>query len=120
MKRLAIALILILGACAAPPRGTGTNQPLPPPPPKGEPQGMMGLTSVQLQAVLGNAAFSRRENGSELWRYDAKNCHAFFFLYTEGSVLVVRHVETVPQGPGAAADPACLNALRGKPAKPVS
>jgi len=116
MKRLAIALILILGACATAPRGAVVNQP----PPKGEPESLIGLTAVQLQARLGNAAFSRRENGSELWRYDGKECRAFFFLYAESGALIVRHIETIPLGRGNAADPACLNALRGKAAKPVS
>lgn len=115
MKRLAIALVLLLGACAAP----SPQQALPEPPPKGEPAGMIGLSGPQLQARLGNAAFTRRENGSELWRYDGKDCRAFFFLYAEGGKMVVRHVETVPHGKSAV-DPACLNALGAKRSSPVS
>jgi hypothetical protein len=118
MKRLAIALVLLLGACSSGPETSRT--PLPAPPPAGEPRELIGLTGPQLQAMLGRASFARRENGSELWRYDSRGCRAFFFLYAESGTTRVRHVETVPQGRGRAADPGCLNALRAKPASPVS
>jgi hypothetical protein len=118
MKRLAIALVLLLGACASQPRGI--TEPLPAPPPAGEPADLVGLTGPQLQAKLGAASFSRRENGSELWRYDSRDCRAFFFLYAEGGTMRVRHVETAPHGKAVAADPACLSALRGKPASRTS
>jgi len=118
MKRLAIALVLILGACAAPQRGS--REPLPSPPPAGEPGDLVGLTAAQLQGLLGKASFARRESGSELWRYDNPQCHAFFFLYSEAGNMRVRHVETVPQGRSAAADASCLAALRAKPASPLS
>jgi hypothetical protein len=81
---------------------------------------LVGLTGQQLQAMLGRASFTRRENGSELWRYDSPQCRAFFFLYVDGNTTRVRHVETMPRGRSAAADPACLNALRAKPASPLS
>ncbi len=118
MKRLAIVLVLLLGACSSQPRGT--NEPLPAPPPAGEPADLVGLSGPQLQAKLGMASFSRRENGSELWRYDSRDCRAFFFLYAEGGTMRVRHVETAPHGPTVAADPTCLSALRGKPASRTS
>ncbi|GAA0587875.1 hypothetical protein [Rhizomicrobium electricum] len=118
MKRLAIALVLLLGACTTTPQPART--PLPASPPAGEPRELIGLTGPQLQAMLGRAAFSRRENGSELWRYDSPQCRAFFFLYAEGGTTRVRHVETVPRGRTMAADPGCLSVLRGKPASPVS
>jgi hypothetical protein len=118
MKRLAIALVLLLGACSSGPEPART--PLPSAPPTGEPRELIGLTGPQLQAMLGRAAFSRRENGSEMWRYDNPKCRAFFFLYVEGNTSRVRHVETMPRGRTMAADPACLNVLRAKPASPVS
>jgi len=118
MKRLAIALVLILGACAAPHVPENSRDTLPPPPPTGEPGDLIGLTAAQLQGFLGKASFARRENGSELWRYDNPQCHAFFFLYSEAGTMRVRHVETMPHGPMTAADPSCLAALHGK--TPVS
>ena len=117
MKRLAIALLVVLCGCSSNP-SREPREPLPSPPPAGEPADLIGLTGPQLQAKLGSASFARRENGSELWRYDNPQCHAFFFLYSEAGNMRVRHVETVPHGPATAADPSCLAALRGK--NPVS
>jgi hypothetical protein len=119
MKRLAIALLVVLCGCTSNP-SREPRETLPTPPPAGEPGDLIGLTSVQLQGLLGKASFARRENGSELWRYDNSQCHAFFFLYSEAGSMRVRHVETVPHGPTMAADPSCLAVLRGKPASPVS
>lgn len=120
MKRLALALVLLLGACSSAPRSEPGTEPLPAPPPTGEPAGYVGLSGPQLQAMMGPAAFSRRENGSEVWRYDNPACRGFFFLYAEGGVMRVRHVETIPKGRSMAADVGCLNVLRAKPASPVS
>ncbi len=78
------------------------------------------MTGAQLRASYGAPSFSRRESGSELWRYDRAPCRTFFFLYPVGREMGVRHVETIPHGPSAAADPNCLAALRAKPASPTS
>jgi len=118
-ERFAVAALLLLGACASQPTASSPYA-LPAPPPGGEPSGFIGMTAVQLQASFGRPSFTRRENGSELWRYDVSQCRTFFFLYPEGRAMSVRHVETVPQGKGVAADPACLSVLRAKPASPVS
>ena len=120
MKRLAIALILTLCACSSQPHGSPAREPLPPPPPAGEPSDLIGLTGPQLQGLLGKAAFTRRENGSELWRYDNAQCRAFFFLYAQSGTMRVQHVETVPRGKTMAADTDCLTLLRAKPASPLS
>ena len=121
MKRLAFALVLLLGACTSQPRESAPgDESLPSPPPSGEPAEYIGLTVPQLQGLFGAAAFSRRENGSELWRFDNPQCRAFFFLYAEGGTMRVRHVETMPRGRSMAADLGCLSVLRGKPASPVS
>lgn len=118
MKRLAvIAFTLVLGACASHP-GNETPSPyaLPAPPPAGEPADFVGLTAAKLQASLGKPAFARRENGSELWRYDNANCRSFFFLYPAGREMAVRHVETLPHPANEATDSNCLASLRAKPA----
>jgi hypothetical protein len=47
-----------------------------------------------------------------MWRYDTASCRAFFFF--TGTPPKVQHVETVPRASNAAADPACLNALRAR------
>jgi hypothetical protein len=93
---------------------------LPPPPPAGEPSGFIGLQPPQVQASFGKPSFTRRENGSELWRYDNGDCRVFLFFYSDGKDMSVRHVETIPQGKTSAADSACLTALRARSASPTS
>ena len=116
MKRLTAGLVLLLCACAnQPARQTQPVLPLPLPPPTGEPADLFGLKDSQLQAAFGVPSFTRRENGSEMWRYDNRQCRVFFFLYPAGTGMSVQHVETAPHGKDAAADPNCLAVLRGKP-----
>jgi hypothetical protein len=114
-----LALCLLLGACA-----TRTSQqdrvPLPAAPPPGEPPSTEGMSAASLKLAFGAPAFTRKDGGTELWRYDGASCRAFFFLYPEANGLVVRHVETSPRPVDAAADQACLNTLRHKMAPPVS
>jgi hypothetical protein len=114
-NRRIFALTLALGvaACAqkqAPPPPAGTV-PLPPPPPRGEPDQFTGLPVAKLRAEMGDPAFVRKDGATEMWRYDSKSCHAYFFLYGAGTAQAVQHVETLPQGKTAAADPACLKGL---------
>jgi hypothetical protein len=82
---------------------------MPPAPlPHAEPPGFGGLGPDALRARLGAPAFSRKDGATEMWRYDAGACHAFFF-FTGG---LISHIETIPRGPSDSADPACLNALK--------
>lgn len=119
MRRLAaVSILCILAAgCATQPAPPppAPSVPLPPAPPAGEPAGLIGLSTSDLKAAFGPPSFVRKENGSEMWRYDGANCHAFFFFYPQGAYQVVRHVETVPRGAAIAADANCLAALRGQP-----
>ncbi|MDE2182571.1 MAG: hypothetical protein KGJ78_06070 [Alphaproteobacteria bacterium] len=117
MKRMVVALSIALFAagCATRPAAVTPAVPLPPSPPPGEPAGIVGLSSTDLAAAFGKPSFVRKENGSEMWRYDGASCHAFFFLYPAGGGEVVRHVETSPRGAQIAADVNCLAALRGQP-----
>ena len=83
--------------------------PIPPPPPqRAEPPAFAGLSADVLRARLGTPAFMRKDGSTDMWRYDTKSCHAFFFL-TGGTV---NHVETIPRSADSAADPACLNVLK--------
>ncbi len=77
------------------------------------------MSAASLRLAYGAPAFMRKDGGMQLWRYDGAVCRAFFFLYPETNGLVVRHVETSPRPADAAADPACLNALRHR-VPPVS
>jgi hypothetical protein len=109
--------LLTLAGCAAPAPGSfppaGPRAvPIPAAPPRGEPDRFANISVTQLQAMLGKPAFVRKDGATEMWRYDAAACHAFFFLYGSPGGQSVRHVETLPAGKDVAADPACLNALR--------
>lgn len=117
-KILAGLMLLALAACAAPssrPVVTPTQAsveptvPLPPPPPKGEPQRFAGLDAARLTALAGAPAFTRKDGETEMWRYDAGSCRVFFFF--TGVPARVQHIETMPRGQSAAADPECLSAL---------
>ena len=78
------------------------------PPPRTEPPGFSGLTPSALTARLGAPAFTRKDGATDLWRYDAGACHAYFF-FNAGKVS---HVETIPRSGNESADASCLNALK--------
>jgi hypothetical protein len=102
----------MLSACASLP--TTPTVPLPPPPPSSEPTGLIGLSAQNLRGFFGAPTFVRKENGTEMWRYDGTDCRAFFFLYPQGDSQTIRHVETIPRGTKTAADVNCLAALRAR------
>jgi len=106
----------LLAACAAPQQRVA----LPSAPPPGEPGNVAGLRADQLRVAFGEPAFVRKDAGTELWRYDSAACKAFFFLYSDGGAMVVRHVETLPRGQDIAADSNCLSGLLLKKSVPVS
>ena len=118
LRSSCLIFALLAAGCAA-------KAPAPPPvpsasaipaaPPRGEPGQYLNMPAAALQAAFGKPAFVRKDGATEMWRYDNTNCHAFFFLYGAGTQRQVRHIETVPQGKGIAADPACLNALKKTP-----
>jgi hypothetical protein len=109
-----LGILLLLAGCAArapapAPSAAPNTVPLPKPPPsRAEPPAFTGLTADALRMRLGAPAFSRKDGGTEMWRYDARACHAFFF-FTGGKIS---HVETIPRPNDQTADAACLNALR--------
>ena len=116
MKNIfAVLILLTLAGCAARPQATvvpptATTVPIPPPPPKGEPDLFKGIPASQLRTLVGTPAFTRKDGATEMWRYDTATCHVFFFF--TGAPAKVQHVETLPRGKDAAADPVCLSALR--------
>ena len=119
MRHLSCVLVALVAAgCAAKAPRVSPSVPLaaiPPAPPRGEPGQYLNMASTGLRAAFGKPAFVRKDGATEMWRYDGASCRAFFFLY--GTPLTVRHVETLPHGPQAAADMSCLTALRAAPAK---
>jgi hypothetical protein len=110
---LAVCLCAMLSACAS--RPATPAMPLPAPAPSRDPANPVDLTAQDLREFFGAPAFVRKENGAEIWRYDGAGCRAFFFLYPQGDLPIVRHVETIPPGAGTAADANCLAGLRTRP-----
>jgi hypothetical protein len=114
-KIFVAASLLALAACAAkplpaPPPAAAPVVPIPAPPPRIEPPNFTGLSQQALRARLGTPQFSRKDGPTEMWRYDSRACHAFFF-FTGNQV---NHVETLPRNTDESTDPACLASLRGK------
>jgi hypothetical protein len=113
LNRFAAAAVLcfLLAGCAAP-----SLEPAAPAPAGASPSRWLGRTGGDLRAALGAPAFARRDGTASLWRYDGKDCHAFFFLYGDANKgvneQVVRHIETLPKAANGAADRKCLSALR--------
>ena len=122
MKRL-IPVVLAcaaLAGCSTRPAGPGHVR-LPDAPQAGEPSGTTGLHEAELRAAYGTPAFVRHDGTAQVWRFDATNCKAFFFLYSRDGNTAVWHVETTPRGSSIAADENCLNVLRARSAaRPVS
>jgi hypothetical protein len=116
----AAGFCLLLAGCAAP---SLTPEPGTPASRGNAPYRWLGRTGGGLRAILGTPAFARRDGTASLWRYDAKDCHAFFFLYGDAkqsaNEQMVRHVETLPKAADGGPDRKCLSALRLS-AKPSS
>jgi hypothetical protein len=110
---LAVCLCALLSACASRPAAPST--PLPAPAPSKDPAKPVGLSGQDLREFFGAPAFIRKENGTEMWRYDGAGCRAFFFLYPQGDLRKVGYVETIPRGARSEADSNCLAALRARP-----
>lgn len=93
--------------------------PLPPP----RPESLVGLTSDELETLLGKPAHIIQEPPAQIWRYSVDLCKLFFFLYESGEdgLPSVRHVD-VAIADGAQIQPhLCLSgvSLSGLPAEPV-
>ncbi len=118
MKRpLSIAtLCLLLSACAA----ETPRVALPSAPPPGEPGNIAGLTTDQIKIAFGAPAFVRKDNGTQMWRYDGPACKAFFFFYSVNDATTVKHVETLPRGAEIAADANCLASLQVQKTVPTT
>jgi hypothetical protein len=110
-RTCSVLLLLALAACAAP---QANQVALPAAPPPGEPGNLAGMDAARVKTAFGAPQFVRKDGTAEIWRYDAANCKAFFFLYPNGTSMAVRHVETTPHAASEAADSACLQALMAR------
>ena len=98
---LLIAPLLMMGACAQGPQlgGTGLDSK---PGAAGsgksgpvdlatirEPSRLLGLTSGQVQQVLGRPGFQRVDASAEIWQYRGQACILDVYIYEQGSSHVV-------------------------------
>lgn len=67
-----------------------------------------------MRAAFGLPSLVRKEAQSEMWRYDGADCALFVFLYRENEAVLVRHMETLPQGANQAADETCVANIRAR------
>lgn len=122
-----LAVLVCVSGCAAEPEPVAPElvvaepvsvvplppPPLPPPPPKPDPAELLGLTPMQVQALLGAPAFVRWEDHAQLAQYRGPGCVFDLFFYEEapGEHFRADHVEA-RDGAGAPADAqACLITL---------
>lgn len=62
------------------------------------PEELIGLRPVEISETFGTASLVRRDRGTEIWQYRARECVLFLFLYTKSSndtdnALSVRHID---------------------------
>lgn len=123
-----LLVALFLSGCAAPIRTAvplRTDIPSPPPagapllPPPASPPAIAApqpLDEAALRAAYGRPDFVRKEEQSELWRYDGAGCALFLFLYRENGALRLRYMESLPRGTSEAADPQCVVSVKARAA----
>jgi|GEM_PF-1128612 len=118
--RISLALGLLgLAGCKTDNVGTASANTNPSSPhvailtPPGAGSGLVGWEADKIRGLYGQPSFIRKEQESELWRYDGENCAAFFVLYQERAGLRVRHVEINPSQ-GAMGDAACLAGIKAR------
>jgi hypothetical protein len=111
-----VGLCTLLAACAA----ETPRVALPSAPSPGEPGNIAGLSTDQIKVAFGQPAFVRKDNGTQMWRYDGATCKAFFFFYSANNTMAVKHVETTPRGADIAADANCLASLQVQKTVPTT
>ena len=140
----AIAALVLLGACQAPPKPAvippvtetpgavpdavpEAAQPDPataalPPEPviNDDPQQLMGLDPSALNALLGEPELIRRETPAEIWQYRNEGCVFDVFLYDTSSGREVTYIEARDDAAQQIETRACLNGLlRARLAQPL-
>lgn len=54
---------------------------------------LIGMKETDVEDVLGNPSFVRKDKGVEIWQYKANGCILDLFLYKEGAIFSVDHTE---------------------------
>ncbi len=72
----------------------------PPPAPRIKSAALMGLAENALGRIMGVPAFKRIDDPAALWQYRGTNCILDVFLYADGPVYRVTHMEFRQAGGG--------------------
>jgi hypothetical protein len=114
MRRLILASILLLAACATAPQ----QQPTPQAPAAGpsglEPDLLLGLTAAVVVGHFGNPALQVREGNSLKLQFRSRRCVLDAYLYPSGDgsgAWKVTHVDTRDPAGGDMAQATCIAAL---------
>jgi hypothetical protein len=74
-----------------------------------EPSRLKGLTVVQVQEVLGQPGFQRRDAPAEIWQYRGRGCTLDLFIYDYGNSRTVDHWSV--RSPSRVPDVECFQQL---------
>lgn len=76
-----------------------------------DPQRLMGLDPLRLNAVLGAPELVRREPPAEIWQYRGATCVFDVFFYDTAGVRTVTYLEARDAAAQRTAERGCLNEL---------
>ncbi|MBX3506380.1 MAG: hypothetical protein KF895_12945 [Parvibaculum sp.] len=111
----ALALPLVLAACAAPQGGMPRAASLGSGPLTA--QSLIGAAPAAISARLGAPDFRRTEPSAEIWQYGGRDCSLFLYFYGEEGA---RHVDARKLEGGATDKDQCLASVIAKRIAPVS
>lgn len=77
-----------------------------------DPEEFVGYRPDTLLPVLGAPDFVRRDGPAQIWQYRAENCVFDLFLYRDGGVSRVDHVELRERGATTESAEACYARMR--------
>lgn len=77
-----------------------------------DPEEFVGYQPDRLLPVLGAPDFVRRDGPAQIWQYRAENCVFDLFLYRDGGVSRVDHVELRERGATTESAEACYARMR--------
>lgn len=77
-----------------------------------DPEEFVGFQPDALLPVLGAPDFVRRDGPAQIWQYRAENCVFDLFLYRDGGISRVDHVELRERGATNESAEACYTRMR--------